>query len=492
MNASVRVEPAIGAVADLIGVRTGLVFPPSRRSDVELGTRKIMAKAGITDPVECLKRLETDSFLLDDLIAELTIGETYFFRDPSDFSFIREVVVPEVRRRRGAEHVLRVWSAGCASGEEPYSLAILFEEAGLVGRAEILATDISRTALARAQKAAYGTWSLRGEGARLIGQYLRRSGGHFELAERFRGRVTFAYLNLAQDAYPTFATNTWGMDLVLCRNVLIYLDAQTIRHVARRLYESLAVDGFLITGPSDPSLADHAPFETQRTVAGVVYRKTSGLNRRIAETPGAPAAPLSPSSFPLLLDGAPETPPMIAACAPIGESHSPVTGDLLVEARDSLARGEHARVVELTRPLKTDLTAAALCVRALANLGDVETAVETAAEAAARHPASLEIGFLLAVLLMNLNRHGEAARALRRVLYLDRSLAVAQFALGTTLHRLGNFRGAVRAYRNAHNLAARRPLDEIMPLSDGEKAGQLAKAAAIQVSLLEPLVDAGK
>lgn len=93
-----------------------------------------------------------------------------------------------------------MWSAGCASGEEAYSLAILFEEMGLAGSVRILATDISRTALTRARRAAYSPWALRGEGARLIGPYLRRSGDRFELAERFLRRVEFACLNLAQDA----------------------------------------------------------------------------------------------------------------------------------------------------------------------------------------------------------------------------------------------------------------------------------------------------
>ena len=445
-----------------------------------------MAAAGIRDPGKYLERLKENPALLDDLISELTIGETYFFREPGHFALVRDEIIPEVRRLRGAEHILRVWSAGCASGEEPYSLAILFEEMGLVESVRILATDISRTALARAQQAAYGSWSLRGEGARLIGSYLRRSGSRFELAERFRRRVEFAYLNLAQDSYPTFATSTYGMDLILCRNVLIYLDAKTIRLVAQRLYESLAEGGFLITGPADPALAGYAPFEARMTSAGFVYRKPSHLSHRATIVSGVSQAPLvADFTHPEVAVASDNPQTAMSSTVLVGQLSTP-PADPLAEARQALAAGENARALELAGPLNTAAAAAILCVRALANLGETETAATMAAEAAARHPASPEIGFLLAVILTNLGRHGEAERALRRVLYLDRSLAVAQFTLGATLHRLGDVKGSLRAYRNARDLAAGRPSPEIVPLSDGETAARLAEAATAQVALLEP------
>ncbi|MEW5703568.1 MAG: CheR family methyltransferase [Pseudomonadota bacterium] len=490
MNSVATADSTFNAIADLVRARTGLIFSPARYSDIETGIRKIMAKTGIADPGECLECLEADSLLLDELIAELTIGETYFFREPDHFAFIREVVIPEVRRLRGAEHTVRVWSAGCASGEEPYSLAILFEEEGFSERTRILATDISRVALARARKAAYGVWSLRGDGARLVGQYLSHSGGRFELAERFRQRVEFAYLNLAQNVYPTFATNTWGMDLVFCRNVLIYLDAKTTRYVARHLYESLADGGFLITGPSDPSLAEQAPYETLTTPSGVIYRKPTNPTRRLVIPPAAPAV------SDLVVPPLATTPNKLSAAisaAPAEQCLSTLSSaNILAEAREALARGDNARVIELTHPLGTDVAAIALKVRAFANLGDVETATEMASEAAATYPAAIEIGYLHAVLLMNFGRYGEADRVLRRVLYLDRSLAVARFTLGATLQRLGNFKGAVRAYRNAYDIAAQRSPEEIVPLSDGEKAGRLAAAAATRIEVLESLLETSR
>lgn len=482
------------AIADLVGAEIGLLLSPARRADIESMARRIMARIGIADPSEFVRRLGDEAPLLDELIAESTVGETYFFREPGHFAFIRDEVIPEMRRLRGVDHVLRVWSAGCASGEEPYSLAILFEEMGLASRTHIIATDISRAALLRAQEAVYGAWSLRGDGAPLAGRHLRRVGGHFHLAARFRRRVEFAYLNLAQNTYPTFATKTWGMDLVLCRNVLIYLDAETVRVVAQRLHESLAAGGFLVTGPSDPLLIDHAPFEVLMSSAGVIYRKPASSHRvppdRAPQRHAPPSAALS--------DRAAATAPSVPAAAPAGRLESSLPslephpsaspGDRLDEARDAFARKDFSRAIKLAHPLRS-ATAAAISVQSLASLGDAEAAAAAAATAAAEHPRSLEIGFLYAVLLMGLERYAEAELVLKRVLYLEPSLTVAHFVRGTTLHRLGKLADAVRAYRNARDLAARRPADEILPLSDGECASRLAKAAAAQLEVLQSLSD---
>jgi len=484
MNVTATLGVTLDAVTDMMSARAGLVFPPSRRRDVEVATRKIMGAAALSDPGKWLDCLGQDVGLLDELISELTIKETYFFREPGHFALVRNEIVGELQRRRGAEHILRVWSAGCASGEEAYSLAILFEQMGLSESAQILATDISRAALARARRATYSPWALRGEGSRLIGPYLRRSGDRFQLAERFLGRVEFSCLNLALDVYPTFATNTFGLDLILCRNVLIYFDARTIRNVACRFYDSLADGGFLITGAADPSLADYAPYEIEMTSSGAIYRKRQQRQQRTPVTP-ADRSVLSPILLtPPPSPAAADVPPTIAS--PSKTKQRP-PGDPLAEARQAFSRGENARAIELAARLESDVAAAILGIRALANLGDAEAAATMAAGAAAQHPLSPEIGFLFAVLLMNISRYGEADAVLRRVLYLDRSLAVAHFMHGATLRRLGDLGKALQAYRNARDLAARRPAEEILPLSDGEKAGRLAGAAAAQVALLEPV-----
>ena len=126
--------PAYEAIADLLVRRTGLVFGPTRRDSAETGIRRAMGRAGVREPDRYRERLETDAAVLDDLVVELTVGETYFFREPAQFRFLRREVLPDLWRRHGPTAVVRVWSAACASGEEAYSLAIVLEEEG-AGRA---------------------------------------------------------------------------------------------------------------------------------------------------------------------------------------------------------------------------------------------------------------------------------------------------------------------------------------------------------------------
>jgi chemotaxis protein methyltransferase CheR len=149
-----------------------------------------------------------------------------------------------------------------------------------------------------------------------------------------------------------------------------------------------------------------------------------------------------------------------------------------------LAGGHYGRVCEVAASRPGDPRACALHVRALANL-DAARAEQVCAEAVARHPLAVELHYLHAVLLLALRRDGEAVRALRRVLYLDRGLALAHFTLGAILEQGGDRKGAGRAYRNARDLCAARPEDELLPLADGARAGQLAEAAAVRLAVLD-------
>jgi len=476
-------DPAYEAVARWLQVNTGLTFAPHRCEDVEAGIRRAMRKAGITDIAACQAMVGVSRLPLDDLIAELTVGETYFFRDPAQFDFIRRQLLPDIRRRHGAGHPVRAWSAGCASGEEAYSLAILFEEEAVSGSSTILATDISRTALARARAATYGPWSLRGDNGTLAGRYFRRKGDRFALADRFRQRVNFEYLNLALDHYPSLASGAWGMDMILCRNVLIYFERPTIARVIRNLLSSLAEGGLLITGASDPLYQEGGPYETVVTSAGVFYRRTRDtstsifLQGSVEDTGPSVDTPLP--DLPARRQEATATRSDVSEAEPAGLDNNPLN-----RPREAAGWGDHARVADLTRRPGTDPAAANLHIHALANLGDASAAEAAAAIAVADHPLSTELHFTHAMLLMGLDRYEQAAQALRRVLYLDRSLAAAHFVLGSVLRRLGDLDGARRAYRAGEDLAAAQAPDQPVPLSDGESAGRLAAAAHAQLALL--------
>ena len=268
-------DPAFDPIAQLVAGRTGLLFREMQRDSVELGIQRGMKEARVSDLASYLRHLERHVVAFDDLVAELTVGETYFFRDIGQFDVVRNDVIPDVRARRGLDHVLRAWSAACASGEEVYSLAMLFHVVGLGSQWHVLGTDVSRRALKRAREATYGEWSLRGNGVEFARPYLKSVGKQYEVVPQLRSRVAFEYLNLALDLYPSTVTGTRDLDLILCRNVLIYFDRDTIRAVAERLYESE-------THPErsgktqDADQGQSRPAATLRRIARGTHRRQAG------------------------------------------------------------------------------------------------------------------------------------------------------------------------------------------------------------------------
>ncbi len=448
-------DPLADAAA-LVRERTGLVFGDARQCEFEGAVATAMRRAGVRDAALFTTRLAAMPALLDDLVDEITVGETYFFREPRQFATIRDTIVPTLLAEQPSGRPLRVWSAGCASGEEAYSLAILLEGYAAERRAHIVGTDISRAALGKAVRGRYTSWSLRGVSDDVRERYFTAAAPHFDLVPAIRQSVEFRHLNLAGDQYPSLTTGIWGMDLILCRNVLIYFDAPTVARVARKLIDSLSPHGWLMLGASDPLLADLAPCDVVSTGAGLAYRPAD-VRRCVRADP------------------LPEPPPPVA-----------LTELVVAEPRQAVAPSVH--IVEMAEgdgaDAAIDLAGLVVTARESANRGDAETAWRLSAAALDRHPAAAELVYIQAALLSEAERYVEAAAAARRALYLDRRLVVAHMALGTALARLGDRPGALRAFRNAERLLLALPPDEVVPASDGEPAGRLADMARAQLSFL--------
>jgi chemotaxis protein methyltransferase CheR len=445
--------------ATLVRERTGLVFGEARHSAFAGALATAMRRAGVRDPAVYATRLATVPPLLDDLVDEITVGETYFFREPGQCATIRDTILPALLSERPSGRPLRVWSAGCASGEEAYTLAILLREHGLELRAHVVGTDISRSALRKAARGRYTNWSLRGMSETVRDSYFTAAGGHFDLAPAVRQSVEFRHLNLAGDQYPSLTTGIWGMDLILCRNVLIYFDAPTVARVAHRLIASLGPRGWLMLGPSDPLLEDLVPCEAVLTCAGIVYRPADV--QRSARAHSIPAPP--PLASPIEHTPSPEAPTAAPAALSFCVADE-YAGDT---ATDTL-----------------DVAQSILTVREIANRGDPDAAWRACAVALERHSDSAELVYIQAALLSEAERYVEAAATARRALYLDRGLVVAHMALGGALARMGDIEGARRAFRNAERILLGLSPSEIVPASDGEPAGRLGEMARAQISLL--------
>jgi chemotaxis protein methyltransferase CheR len=338
------------AIVQLLGLRAGLSFQPGERDTVEQAIVRTMEQAGCSNPVEYLRLLNADAEALDNLLAATSIGETYFFRDSGQFRIISDLILPDIRRRRGPGHTIRIWSAGCASGEEAYSLAMLLHRSGALSQATILGTDISQEALSRARAAIYSDSSLRGEGAKMARPYLTEKNGQYYVNPTMRKSVRFETLNLALDNYPSIGSGTRGMDLILCRNELPCFDQQTVDSVVSKLFRSLAEGGWLITAPSDPPILEYEMFDFVPTEDGLAYRKAN-----MSPSSDSVEDPYASEALDVrTTDAVSEANTKVTSKAPEKTSRvaAPRGNKRFAEARQALADGDCQRAADLTTDMR--------------------------------------------------------------------------------------------------------------------------------------------
>ncbi|MEO5568346.1 MAG: protein-glutamate O-methyltransferase CheR, partial [Gemmatimonadaceae bacterium] len=455
--------------ADVLQRRAGLLFTPARRPAIERALEQSMKRLRVSDPGQFVALLGENGAVFDEVVHYITIGETYFFREPAQLDALRDTVFPALRAAK-ADRELRIWSAACASGEEAYSLAIAARNAGVTAR--ILGTDVDRTRLAMARRGRYRQWSFRGMRPDEVDRYFVRDGQDYCLRPEIRRAVAFSALNLIEDQYPVPSTGA-GIEVIFCRNVLIYFSTEVIERVCRRLLDSLSPDGWLFVGASDPPVMNHAECDVVQTPAGLAYQRR-GASRRsgTTQTSWKPA----PLKYEPTIAYIPTLPAPVAATialpAPQAAARpvaAPSIGDPVGVA---YASRDYNRVVELgsaALPARTaTLADLALTVRAYGNLGRLDDAERFCIAALDRAPESSELHALHASLLLRAGHARPAAVAARRALYLDRDFIMARIALGDASARLGDAAAAMRAYS-----AALRQLDLLettmpVPGTDGE------------------------
>ena len=204
---------------------------------------------------------------LDSLVESLLIHETYFFREADQ---LRALVAPLLASRAAAGGPLRIWCAACSTGEEPYTLAMLFAEAGLLERAVILATDVSERALARARRGDFHPRALRLLPSGVEGRFLTRSGGRMTVVPQLAAAIEWRQVNLLDAA---MVTSLGRFDAILVRNVLIYFADDTVRRVLSSLSDALAPRGLLLVGASESLMRYGTSLSCEEHCGAFFYRR---------------------------------------------------------------------------------------------------------------------------------------------------------------------------------------------------------------------------
>ncbi|PZV07529.1 MAG: chemotaxis protein CheR [Leptolyngbya sp.] len=387
-----------------------------------------------------------------ELIPLLTITESYFFRDQGQFWLLKNQILPELIERQrqlhlthssnGQKPALRLWSAGCSSGEEAYSLAILVQQ--LVPDYQtwdilILGTDINYPAIALAQQGIYNDWSFRTTDLEVKNRYFRSHKKGWQIDPAIRGMVTFQLGNLVQDDYPNYTHNIYDLDLILCRNVFIYFDFNAITKVVDKFYRALAPGGFLITGHTELHGQKTEPFQVKSFPQSAVYQRKSlpiknNSDLHFDQRTGS----FNPTPCPSLSDRV--------------EVKVNIQQDLLEQAQQLLIQEAYTNVIQTAQQLialaPQHFQASCLMAEAYANLGQYADATQACQQALQINALAIEPYYLLAQISEEQGDTEGAKLFLKRIMYLAPMSVPAYLELGSIYEREGNSKQAQKTWRS--------------------------------------------
>jgi chemotaxis protein methyltransferase CheR len=472
---------------ELIVERMGLHFSGERKADLYRGLEAAAREFNMGTAEECAEWLlsgRLSQSQVEAMAAHLTVGETYFFRERKTFEALRNRVLPDlISARRNGERRLRAWSAGCCTGEEPYSLAILLHEIvpDLADwQVTILATDINPRSLRVAINGTYGEWSFRDSSTDFKNRYFERTeSGRYSILPAIKNLVSFQHLNLAEDRYPSIVTNTNSMDLIFCRNVLMYFAENQIRRVVEKLGHSLTPDGWLAVSPSEVSQELFQGFATVNFPGATLYRKSLRTASESVRPSGARLA-FEKASAAEEPHCPPPAKPVQTAKKRTGISQTeaaPKRSEAYASALRLYEEGLYREAAEMLINDATVLEAPqfSLLARSFANQGELQTALSWCDRWIAVDKVDGLGHYFRGIILLEQGADEEARRSLLRSLFLKADFVLAHFALANLERSAGRSDEANKHYKNALRLLALSRPNDLLPEAEGLTSGRLTE-----------------
>ena len=416
--------------------------------------------------------LVTDEDEFNELMNLVTINETSFFRFPQQFDALRTTVVPEILAgKTQSNKQFRVWSAGCSTGEEPYSIAMTLLDAGLDGigyRPEVLGSDVSTNALLRAKRGVYPTRAMLSVPYAVSSRMFEPTPQGHRVVEKVRRLVTFQYHNLIKEPYPLALMGNW--DVIFCRNVTIYFQLESTRRVVQNFYDSLNPGGYLFIGHSETLTSISDQFEPVELGGVFLYRKprdrkvftiptatpdASATRRARREKAGtAPATQERRRPLRERISRPSRSPEPTAAAVPVDTAEdAPADNDvatLLEDAHQASARGDNDAVLDTVRRVleieSSNAEAYLLAANAHADTGDLDTAFEECHKALAIDPLLAAARYILGIIHLRRDEKMLALSEFKRTLYIDADFALAHLNLANMYKAMGARPDAIREY----------------------------------------------
>lgn len=472
-------------LSEFIASNLALNFPQERWNDLERNIESAAKGFGFNDIGNFIYYIISSPLTrtnIETLASYLTIGETYFWGEPKTFDALEKTIISElVEKRKNGDKRIRIWSAGCSTGEEPYSIAIALKKAIpdiKEWNISILATDINPRSFLKAKTGEYSQWSFRGNSEWLKLKYFSpKPNNRFEIIPEIKNMVKYEYLNLAEDTYPSSINGTNALDIVFCRNVLMYFTQDRFRKVVQGLYSSLLPDGYLVVSASELSQQNFVDF-TPRNIHGMIfYQKKPTSTAEQYKAPIEERSP-EPTKFQRMVEYEinTEKTPVISIKTESKELIPDNTSLPLLsfyeESLKAYSQGNYAEVVDdLNRDQQTP-EEQLLFIRALANQGKLKKALQVCKKVDSENKLNPRFQYLYATILQENNQPEEAIISLKRAIYLDSDFVLAYYFLGNIYLQLDDAETAKKYFEIAVSILNNCKQEDILFESEGINTGR--------------------
>ena len=426
------------------------------------------------------------------IIKHFTVGETYFFRDKRSFDYIEKQIIPElIYTKNKKDKNIKIWSAGCSTGEEPYTIAMLLKKY-IPDMTEwnitILGTDINPHSLSKAVNGIYTKWSFREMPEWAKKSYFQEiKEDQYKIHPDIQKMVKFSQINLVTDEYPSSVNNS--VDMIFCRNVLMYLDNAKAEEIVKRFSDSLIDGGLLFVSIPELSLDIYNSF-TKISNSETFFLKKEGTNKNIKVIDEKEQYSLNKKNIQsknIKLDDDLTTtiklPPSILKERTKQSEDIKVQIAIFEKSKTLFKQGKYQEVIKILTDLLSNRQidantfpyseAVSFLSRSYANQGDLIKALTWCKKAIDIDKVNPEYHYLCSIIFQEQNKIEEAIASLKRVLYLDSNFILAHYTLGNIMLTQEKMKESKRHFNNAIEILSKIPQEEELPESDGITAGRL-------------------
>ncbi|MEK6635433.1 MAG: CheR family methyltransferase [Planctomycetota bacterium] len=446
--------------------RAGMYIDDSKKNSLKISLDARMNILGIKDYSAYYSLITTNAFgrkEFDELLYLVLIKETFFFRDDKQLQVLTKNILPELIERE-KEKEIKIWSAGCATGEEPYSIAMAIMASTLSGgfNANVYATDICKEALERAREGVYNKSSVRAIDKEMLNKYFTPKEGRYYLNDQVKQLVRFDTVNLIEPYFPMEGNL---FDVIFCKNVIIYFRIDTVKAVIRRFYDVLTTGGYLFVGHSESLWQISDDFELEEISGVFLYRKNRKSNVVVPSTKWLPQAQI-------MCQGVGERGQKIGVKIPATVSYpsTPVKklttkksiygkrdlSELIKKGLQPSADIDYDSILENIEEVLIDeprnLDAHLLAGKIYANMGLYDKALKKSIDALEINDLCAEAYLLIGSIYYKIGEKGKAVSPFKKAIYLDDKSVLSHYYLGNLYKDSNLTEQAIREYKNVINI----------------------------------------